>query len=75
MDIANIYHCGYHLFTDDHFTTYIASDFALHKGTFITGAMHCNQLKHSPPPHPEKKNCERYTKCRGENLLQHKIAF
>ena len=55
MDIANIYHCGYHLFTDDHFTTYIASDFALHKGTFITGAMHCNQLKHSPPPTPKKK--------------------
>ena len=70
MDIANIYHCGYHLFTDDHFTTYIASDFALHKGTFITAAMRCNQLKHLP-----KKNCERYTKCRGENLQQHKIPF
>ena len=55
MDIANIYHCGYHLFTDDHFTTYIAADFALHKGTFITGAMHCNQLKHSPPPPRKKK--------------------
>ena len=53
MDKANIYHCGYHLFTDDHFTTYIASDFALHKGTFITAAMHCNQLKDPSPP--EKK--------------------
>ena len=74
MDMANIYHCGYHLFTNDHFTTYNAADFALHKGTFITAAMRCNQLK-DPPPSPEKKNCERYTKCRGENLLQQKIAF
>ena len=46
--MANIYHCGYHLFTDDHFTTYNAADFALHKGTFITAAMRCNQLKHLP---------------------------
>ena len=54
MDMANIYHCGYHLFTDDHFTTYIASDFALHKGTFMTGAMRCNQLKNSPPQKKKK---------------------
>ena len=70
MDKANIYHCGYHLFTDDHFTTYNAADFPLHKGTFITGRMRCNHLKHPP-----QKNCERYTKCWGENLLRHKLDF
>ena len=53
--MANIYHCGYHLFTDDHFTTYNAADFALHKGTFITAAMRCNQLKDPPPPAPPEK--------------------
>ena len=68
MDIANIYHCGYHLFTDDHFTTYIASDFALHNVTFITGAMHCNQLKHSPPPPTPKKKIVSATPNVGEKI-------
>ena len=46
MDIANVYNCGYNLFTDNLFTTLNVADFLLHKGTFITGTLRCNQLKH-----------------------------
>ena len=46
MKMADIYNCGYHLFTDNLFTTYSVSDFLLHKRTFINGTMHHNQLKH-----------------------------
>ena len=45
MKMADIYNCGYHLFTDNLFTTYSVSDFLLHKRTFINGTMHHNQLK------------------------------
>ena len=46
MEMADIYNCGYHLFTGNLFTTYNAADFLLRKGTFITGTMHPNQMKH-----------------------------
>ena len=48
MEMADIYNCGYHLFTDNLFTTYNAADFVLRKGTFVTGTMCRNQLKHLP---------------------------
>ena len=48
MEMADIYNCGFHLFTDNFFTTYNAADFLLHKGKFTTGTMRRNQLKHLP---------------------------
>ena len=48
MKMADMYNCGHYLFTDNLFTTYNAADFLLRKGTFITGTMHHNQLKHLP---------------------------
>ena len=48
MEMADICNCGYHLFMDNLFTTYNAADFLLHKGTFVTGTMCRNQLKHLP---------------------------
>ena len=46
MEMADIYNCGYPLFTDNLFTTYSVADFILHKRTFINGTIHHNQLKH-----------------------------
>ena len=46
MEMANIYNAGYHLFTDNLFTTYDLANYLRQHQTFLTRTMHRNQLKH-----------------------------
>ena len=48
MEMAKCFDKGHHQFTNSLFTTYAAAAYLLQRGSFLTGAMHWNQLHHLP---------------------------
>ena len=48
MKMADLFHKGHHLYTDNLFTTFTAATYLFERGTFLTGTMRRNQVKYLP---------------------------